>query len=423
MGTSDALSKMLDLVSPALLEDDGYRQLVDPSDCVLVAHIHILPSTVALMGQFIKLGFSPKSIVLVPKSYSTIQVALTRIQAMGCQVVPTTDVHIIGHYDTTAQAPLRRACMEAYTISDVKRAQRCILIDDGGLLTDAWWAQFGPARKPTVVSVQQTSSGLYFDRLSASVQRVNVGQSAAKRFFESKIIVAGVLREIAALHLLSDHKRLAIVGLGALGRQLGIAFCRSGSEVFTYDVDPDKNIAGCASAPNWLYCFERADLIFGCTGQNFMHGACGYLETRSPKDLLSLSSRDVEFRELLLSGKIAAPTTPFERLSIELPHAQQLVVHNGGFPINFDRRNEWETEREISLTRGLVLLGVLQALCLKEEAPSRPFEILAPAAQRRLVQLWLSQNTATCSAYDICTEDFDDTRWWYENSGGSVAQT
>jgi hypothetical protein len=418
MGTSDALRQMLDFVSPPLLEDDGYRQIVDPSDCVLVAHIHILPSTVALIGQFIALGFSPKSIVLVPKSYSTIQGALTRIQAMGCHVVPTTDAHIIGHYDTTVQAPLRRACLEAHTISDARRAQRCILIDDGGLLTDAWWAQFGPARKPTVVSVQQTASGLYFDRLTSSVQKVNVGQSAAKRFFESKIIVAGVLREIAAFNLLSDHKRVAIIGIGALGRQLAIAFSRSGSEVFTYDTDPSKNIEGCASAASWLDCFERADLIFGCTGQNFMHGACGYLQTRNPKDLLSLSSRDVEFRELLLSGKIAAPITPFERLSIELPQSQELVVHNGGFPINFDRRNEWETEREISLTRGLVLLGVLQALCLKEESPSRPFEILAPAAQRQLVRLWLTQNATTCSIYDLRTEDFDDTRWWYKNSGG-----
>ena len=95
------------------------------------------------------------------------------------------------------------------------------------------------------------------------------------------------------------------------------------------------------------------------------------------------------------------------------------VVLNGGFPINFDREREWEDESEISLTRALVLLGVVQALCLPARRPTKANEKLALKCQQVLVATWLKRRNKTCADYGVSEGDFYDMRWWFRESRGS----
>ena len=89
------------------------------------------------------------------------------------------------------------------------------------MLTATWWlALKDSAGSLEVVSVQQTASGLGPRRLRRSpIVKIDVARSAAKRVFESRIIVDGVLAKIASLNRLLDRtNHFGVVGLGALGK-------------------------------------------------------------------------------------------------------------------------------------------------------------------------------------------------------------
>jgi hypothetical protein len=102
------------------------------------------------------------------------------------------------------------------------------------------------------------------------------------------------------------------------------------------------------------------------------------------------------------------------RTGLPLPH----IIFNGGFPINFDRQTEWERETEISLTRALVLLGILQALCVRKFSDTNRIEKLAIKAQRKLVCKWLDMNQRSCLDYGVSEAEFDSINWWLSASSG-----
>ena len=92
---------------------------------------------------------------------------------------------------------------------------------------------------------------------------------------------------------------------------------------------------------------------------------------------------------------------------------------NGGFPINFDRDKEWESDEAISLTRALVLLGALQSLYLDAAVPNTAIEKLSLLSQHVLVKTWLKRRLKACTDYGVEQRDFDNSAWWYQKSGGA----
>ena len=433
------LVDILEHVTPEILEREGYRRRVSASECLVIAHVHVLPSVVPLFKQLSQFGFRSDAIIIVPKSYSTIRDAQRDLRNLGCEVIDDKCGDFDpGRYDQAAQRMLRKACQRALTRFEEGPYRRCVLIDDGGLLTLEWSLQ--SRGRYQSISVQQTASGfarplthLIADqpdgaeaRASESsraryvpIRRIDVARSAAKRFFEARIIAAGVFEKVKLLHVLRDMRSVGVVGVGYVGRQIACELRRKGKTVYTYDKNPNRRVKGCLPVGHWSECMERADFIFGCTGRDFMRDGLRWLGEVGPKHLVSLSSRDVEFQELLRQGAPIEKHGKFGLIKVSYRNAGPFLVMNGGFPINFDREAEWETDEAISLTRALVLVGVLQSLYLDAEVPNTAIEKLSLLSQNVLMRTWLQRRDKACEDYDVSRGEFEDKSWWYRNSGGS----
>src|SRR3974377_580152 len=81
------LATLLRRIDQRLLENEGYRLYFRPEECVVVLHVHVLNSQVALIRRLLSLGFKPEQIFVLPKVYSTIKTAKKSIQDLGCKVL------------------------------------------------------------------------------------------------------------------------------------------------------------------------------------------------------------------------------------------------------------------------------------------------------------------------------------------------
>lgn len=406
------LQEILDLVDFPLLSQDGFSLVCPPEKCLLLLHIHVLPSTVAFFERLIDLGFDANSIVIIPKAYSTIDsVQRTLRKDLGCTVVSTKNIRFKpGEYSLAAMAGLRKGVQAGIRRCKAGPIRRCVLVDDGGLLTDVWCREDYKQPDLAVVSVQQTESGMYWRRLSSPATRICVARSPAKVLFESKIIVQGVLNKILNLHLLKAPQRLGVIGLGNIGSRLAGLLIERGHEVVGYDINPVRWPSMPRRQQSWRSCVENADIVLGCTGRNTMHHIVETaLSLKERKTFISLSSRDVEFQTLLERGSRVAQGAPFGTIEIPTSNGARHNVLNGGFPINFDRTQEWESGADIALTRALVMLGILQGLCTPSGCTYEPQD-LALAAQKVLVQKWLDLRGQSPEDYGI--SDFGTSQWW-----------
>ena len=416
----ELLVDILQHVRPEILEREGFRSKIAACKCLVIAHVHVVHSVVPLFKRLIQLGFRPDAIIIVPKPYSTIKSVQGSLRDLGCDVIEDTSGDFApGRYDEAAQRMLERACRRGLMRFEGGLYRRCILIDDGGLLSDAW-SRLNRERHESI-SVQQTASGFFSSvpRAPTPIRRVDVARSAAKRFFEAKIIAAGVFGKVKLLHVLRDTRSVGVVGVGYVGRQIAAELLRRGKIIYTYDKRPEQTVAGCLRVEHWSECIHRADFIFGCTGSDFMRSGLRWLKGAGSKHLVSLSSRDIEFQELLRNGEKIERTDRFGLIKASHRGAGPFLIMNGGFPINFDRQEEWESDEAISLTRALVLLGALQSLYLDADVPKAAIEKLSLLSQKVLVSRWLERRLKACAEYGVTQEDFDDETWWYGNSGGT----
>lgn len=413
----ELLVDILQHVTSNILEKEGFRRRLSACKCVVIAHLHVVNSVVPFFKRLIQLGFRPDAIIVVPKPYSTIRSVQGALRSLGCEVVEDTIGDFApGRYDEAAERLLRKACRLGLRRFESGLYQRCVLIDDGGLLTEEW-NRHNEAQHDSI-SVQQTSSG--FSRAPhVHVRRVDVARSAAKRFFEAKIIAAGVFRKVTFLHVLRDLRSVGVVGVGYVGRQIAEELLKRGKTIYTYDKKPERTVEGCQRVEHWSECIQRAEFLFGCTGTDFMRSGLRWLRGGGQKHLVSLSSRDIEFQELLRNGQPIERTDRFGLIKVSHRGAGPFLIMNGGFPVNFDREKEWESDEAISLTRALVLLGALQSLYLDADVPKAAIEKLSLLSQKVLVRRWLERRLKTCADYGVRQEDFDNETWWYRNSGGN----
>ena len=410
------LSELLGQVHPDLLMRDGFAAKTTISQVVIFAHIHCLPSYVDLLSFMIeKAGFDRSKIIVIPKAYSTIPDSLQELKRkLGFRVLLSDEELRRGHYDEYAAFSLNRASEIADEFGkNDRKPPRIVLLDDGGTLTERWF-NHGLACRFETVSVQQTTSGLFrppfHDR---RILKVNVAGSAAKRWFESKIIAKGITRKVFARISELQRRKIGVVGYGAIGKALADATSAHGARIVVYDKSREVYSHRYENAASLDQLLSKAEVIFGCVGRDIFQ-SCGNSPKaiEAPQIFASCSSRDVEFQSLF---RYAIPTesrNPFEDVTIRVGGLHCIL--NGGFPINFDREHEWEEESEVALTRALVLAGVYQAL-----ADLGPHAIegsnivqLGVETQKNLVDRWLDINGMSTEQFGVEREDFDDREWW-----------
>jgi len=393
----------------------------------LLFHVHCLPSLLPMLQRLIAVGIPARNMVLVPKPYSTIPAALASISQLGLHVTGDNVPLRPGQYDQCIAAALQ--CGVDSTLALIGAAlpigavPRLVLVDDGGMLSDMWCrtlARLPRAPRVDVVSVQQTSSGLYPSRLrtSASLNKVNVARSAAKQHFESRVIADALYRKSAALLPQTALEKVGIIGLGTIGRNLAQLFAQAGSDVVVFDRDAARmdGVAG-RRAGSIGQCLSAAQTVFGCTGRNAISADTLPPGTPGPH-LISCSSRDVEFLALLQrDARHYSDAAPFSVLAHQDADGNAYTLHNWGFPLNFDRTAEWEPAAHIMLTRALIYAAIVQALRMLVSGPSAILP-LCPTVQQHIVRRWLDQCGMDCAEFGVPPQAMADESWWRTHSHG-----
>jgi hypothetical protein len=422
MSPSNPFWDILHEVDFGALEEDGYEPQVRRDDVVILAHLHCVSSIARLFHMLLS---HARQIILIPKPYSTIPSVAEDLVKLGVTVIRTPTHFVPGHYDEAASMHLKEGCKKAvhscFDITKKDRKARLILVDDGGMLTETWWRHFRSA-EIDVVSVQQTASGVRREPDSSKLAKIDIARSAAKRKFEARIISEGVLRKVRDLDIIQSITRVGVVGVGPLGCALANRLVEMGKQVNLYDAEQYYcQPRGSYPMQSLTKLLRLSDLIFGCTGKNFLKSTV-LANTKQSRHFVSCSSRDVEFLDLLRLGTVEKSEPPdlFGRMEIRLGE-QTHVLENGGFPINFDRKKEQECAPEIVLTRALVLAGIFQAMCVKVNRRRETELMLSPSIQRALVLKWLELNEQKVEKYlGFSDRAVDRLDWWRENSFGET---
>ncbi len=412
-------------IDPELFFEEGYTLKVRQSETLIFIYAHCLDSFEELIKFLIDSnGFLARNIFILPKSYSAIDDVVHRLSKSGVNILDYKFEFEVGKFDKAASRNIRDACQQVKSAWDSKnrfsnRASRLVLVDDGGLLTRTWYEEYGDPKDHQVVSIQQTASGTYEAPQRSRIPKINVARSAAKRWFESKIIATGVARKVLTLDVLGKGLHLGVAGYGAVGRALAKELTNNGERVLLHDIEGLPAVKGQFFG---IYREQKpfladCDVVFGCVGRDWILQE-NINAAEGEKKYISCSSRDVEFRSLLLSNKWNEDDEPFSDLVFF--SSGKKTVYNSGFPINFDRCKEYEHFEEIVLTRALILGAIIQAICMSYgETYTRPIK-LAVNVQKKLIETWLRERGKDMkpSDYGVSKADFESLNWWIKESSG-----
>jgi hypothetical protein len=307
----------------------------------ILAIQHLLPSQHYLFAELAK-NDDVRRLTILPKTYSHIPGTLNEI----------ADFKIV----------------ESVEALIAQRSSRMLILDEGGLIHGAV-ASLGLQ----AVGVEQTTNGM---RDSWSYPVVLVARCGAKLVFESQIIANGIVRKLASLGLINSKNKFGVIGMGALGEALFKKLDSIGEYVEAYD--KIKNAPHHSTRNSLL---KNSDVLLGCTGKQSVTLNDLPLLKKSVV-LASCSSGQKEFENI---ATLHARPSSYETLEVPVSDGTAYVL-NGGYPVNFDRQKEWETDDEIWLTRSLMLAGANQALSLWGEKPGG--YALSPNIQVGIVEQW-----------------------------------
>lgn len=371
--------------------------------CAVVCHFHLLPSAIGLLKHLANL-VGADNIFVLEKSYSTVDSQRSYCSRTLEIKVLSPPSWSLGAYEDAAQTGIQSLYELVRARQEELRRQenhytRLVLLDDGGLLTLSFpWDRFPNV---AVTAVEQTSSGLL--RISEQIglhtrtpRTVNVATSAAKTHCESPIIADAIVRKLNQLGRLDKEEAIGILGLGKIGMALARRLTRDGHKIAGYDRDPEKGAdlyeLGGYHFFSPLDLLKHAHLVIGCSGSDTLDGV-DLTSVTGEKWLVSASSSDIEFKRVLKLKGLDGVHSPFRTVTVS-PDGTSVKLHclNGGFPINFDRQQEWEPLEGIQLTRALLYAGVIQALlqtpCENANELDNLIMMLDPVAQRRIVARW-----------------------------------
>ncbi|MCC7386957.1 MAG: NAD-binding protein [Deltaproteobacteria bacterium] len=304
--------------------------------------------------------------------------------------------------------------------------ETAVFLDDGAeaICRAARDPRFAPDQFPARPrGVEQTRLGARRIRaLIAALEElpfgvVNVAESAVKLYLESVLIGWSVAHEIERVvaRLEKDGvargSTVALVGYGAVGRATALALRALGYQVRVIEKDETRageattdlfTIAAGEEAKHAL--LRQCDYVVGATGETSLT-ADELRLLKSGAVLFSASSSTVEFAVGAAPGIVLRdapePRATFAGQEIELGKpvssdhwhrvievdGREILLANSGFPINLTGERDPIAPELIQLTRGLLLLGTMQAVRLPDDA--RGLIDLDPSGQLWLARAWM----------------------------------
>lgn len=407
-----------------------------PSGVVLVALQHLLPSIVHLFSRVIEHGFRPRNIWVLGKAYSTIERTANSLRdelRINIFPPPAPDEFEPGRYAETAY---KHASMfwEA-VIAEIGCRRQIIVLDEGGLLRRTMPAKL-LASGHQIVAIEHTSSG-WNSAVPLEYPVILKARSLAKLRFESPFIAAALMQRLAeevrrgageeptensseqakrVFGVLAE-KWIGVVGFGYLGSSVcdylylqgvrNLLICDKSDAVF--NTPQARRAKRCSRAE----LVTDSDIILGCTGTR-IEGidtalfSKSYLaekpqpaprRTKPPMTKIfgSCSSGDQEFNPLfrhMVQKSRKFRGNVFENASGHVGECGVTLL-NGGFPLNFDRKHEFEPIQRISLTRELTFASIVQAHFMLTKGDLRPRAVKLDAGmQMEIVTTWVRKLAA-----------------------------
>jgi hypothetical protein len=393
----------------------------------LIALQHLLPSIEPLFGRLVQAGFAPRNIFILGKPYSTVPEIAAKLISMGCYV------HLPGEgffAEEDYAARFRRLTQKFLLTVDSKLDEsitKIVVLDEGGWLrSDLPYSSLTGHR---VIAIEHTMQGLMTVPAGATaIPTILMATSAAKTRFESPIIANAIVDRLRASIKELNRFRVGVIGLGNLGKAVVKSLCQRGqSQVWGFDLDRSKSrvINYVEHVARVSELIESCDVILGCTGRNAISSLNTLRKEGQFRWLASCSSGNVEFHQvfkLLSSRNPKFRLDPFSDVGGRIGFRDVMLL-NGGFPLNFDRKFEYEPAPLIQLTRELSFASVLQAaLCVSDEILSESI-MLDPAVQQMLVHEWLVNPEAKVLFPEFPNWHIGDLGWWKKHSTGETIET
>ncbi|AUX20084.1 uncharacterized protein SOCEGT47_005470 [Sorangium cellulosum] len=369
---------VLDAMAHALAPD------VDLGDCFLVASMHLLQDSDAVLRKLERWGLDPRNAVVLGKPYST------NLSVVACLLDRGYTVHS-SSYSMDERLPLGQAleaaAIDALTATVARWAKaggrrKILLVDDGGKLIRVAHDHFR-GLVDVFASVEHTSRGIFeLESTDLRMPVVDVARSWTKRNVESTYIGESVDAHLERrVGRIDPSKTALVVGYGAIGKAVAACLRRRGIEVLVHD----PALRGGADAP-YERLLERADMVFGCSGRTTLNEA-HWPHLKDGVWLVSCSSLDLEFAAWKIRSQPRPPELVVRRDGSDLEHGslrgQALflgdredpshywycvslagrVVHlvNGGCPVNFTGAGVSLPHAKSDLTVSLLLSGIAQA--------------------------------------------------------------
>lgn len=410
----DAIRQKARMASSHLLRNKGIL-LVD----------HTLNTSMSLINSMIKLGAQPKNILILGKYYSECPSIIEKIIKSGIYYRKSTMKPSLGnfYYDFTRDIILFWS--DAIKVFSQRNINGIILLDHGGHCCAHVPQEI--CDKYPVVNIEKTTAGLKHPRyLDTRVPTIEVASCAAKKILESPLIAEAIVNKVIPYIPIQQEKLMCgVVGYGAIGQAMCQKLASMGHNVVIYDANPYKleNVKKIQKADSIYKISACCDYIFGCSGKDITESIDIFRYSRKNITLISCSSEDKEFLTLLnwLNKQIAKVESPLQDISFQNECGAIIRIIRGGFPINFDNSPESVPPRDIQLTRGLVLSGILQAVeFLKEKnlLYKAGGYMLDPNVQAFVVNEWLK-----CQPHDrfpfALLRKFKDEQWIIKHSGGT----
>jgi hypothetical protein len=357
------------------------------SDCAIIAHTHIFPSSVPLfrhLAHLVGLG----NIFVLDKPYSTVRSSLNELIRSGVEVVPLT-IETAAPYEFSLKKGVDLLWQRVIEAQKKRGFKKLLIIDDGG---DIWlsipWADLEGVE---IAGVEQTQRGI--TRIEGTSFRkppiVSVASSGVKKIVEASFIGAAVVAKLESQGALDRATSIGILGTGSIGAAIKQSLEKLGKEALSYDNSVHKTPSELTSVRNSTDALMReADLIIGTTGGDSFSGV--FLDrVQGVKTLASASSSDIEFQTLLKLTPFSKD--PFQTVRVPIHEGLEVDILNGGFPVNFDREKEWEPAADIVLTRCLLYIGIMQAAkILTEESQASGIYTLDQTAQEKTLTHWIA---------------------------------
>jgi hypothetical protein len=414
------------------------RQAPDLKDVVFIGVQHLLKTTGSLFVSLTSLGARPENMFFAGKCYSTDPEVANNLKALGMNIINGTKPERLGEYIKVHNQDVKNLWLmvQEHCKSKNGAIKKIIIISDGAnVIENALPLDI------EIVAIEQTRNGMYSESEQESLfPIINVAQSAAKQMLEPVFIIQSVLDRLKPILNTIDKEtsQIGVVGYGAIGKALVKCFHDAGYKILVYDLDPNSmnDISGnerrLIKAPNLGYLMVNSHYIFGCTGQDITKDTKLLQMNGKDRVFFSLTSADKEMHDLLVKaqklldagGSASIEVDTLGDIAIKTDKGNRIFIKKGGFPVNFERAQTPDEEEKFSLTRGLLLGGILQALRMPlNKVNSTPTNImLDPNTQRYVVGIWqasLNEFKNDPQILQLPISQFNDTQWITQHSAGT----